>query len=458
MAAPAVHIAAEQAELVQQQINSVTTMLDSFNAQSASLMVEPERVVSRPFSTIQMQMLRSHRIPLGRPVLPVEIIEYVLRSVHDNDDLLSVALSNRHMHAVAVRVIYQSITLSRPRQSIQCLLALAHQPSLASLVRSLSFQWQSFSHLTHNTYRLTLRALCSTLHLSSLTIDAPSDFHPWNLSICTFKLKSFSASFPCDNLLIQFLESQPTLIDLTLRGFNSDPLDFQFTLSTFNLNPNPLPFPLSPNALPNLARLRAIHAGPDIMETIIRGRPLKQISMPLYADCVGRSLDVLKMGCAEGGVERLNIISFDPNAPVYLLEEIARRVPGLEALHVVILLAHCSDALLEGLTPSLKKFKALQYLTYMSATSDSDSSDPDPPPPDLQPSSSPSSTAAAVSSTSLLTSSSQRLSPTAIEQNIATMWHQSCPTLKTVILPRGKVWFLDNQKWMCLEDTADGKK
>jgi len=135
--------------------------------------------------------------------------------------------------------------------------------------------------------------------------------------------------------------------------------------------------------------------------------------MPLYADCVGRSLDVLKL--ASEPIERLNLISFDPNAPLHLLDEIANRLPDLEALHVVILLAQCSDTMLEALAPSLKKFKSLQYLTYMSAICSDEVSRDD-------------------------------------EENIAAMWHQCCPTLKTIILPMGKVWFLDNSKWTCLED------
>ena len=27
------------------------------------------------------------------------------------------------------------------------------------------------------------------------------------------------------------------------------------------------------------------------------------------------------------------------------------------------------------------------------------------------------------------------------EQDIAMLWHHWCPTLKTIILPKGKVWF-----------------
>jgi hypothetical protein len=38
---------------------------------------------------------------------------------------------------------------------------------------------------------------------------------------------------------------------------------------------------------------------------------------------------------------------------------------------------------------------------------------------------------------------------------IAKQWHRSCPTLKTIILPKGKVWFKGtadqtNPDWDCL--------
>jgi hypothetical protein len=38
------------------------------------------------------------------------------------------------------------------------------------------------------------------------------------------------------------------------------------------------------------------------------------------------------------------------------------------------------------------------------------------------------------------------------EQAIAQLWHNCCPTLKTIILPKGKVWFQDASKWTSLGD------
>ncbi|KAJ3872068.1 hypothetical protein F5051DRAFT_422288 [Lentinula edodes] len=393
-------------------------MLDNFNARKDGLLCEAEKRESSTRPTKMQHLIEgsSQTVfpPSPYPTLPIEILDSVLRCVQSRDDIRNVAISNKHLSAVAVRVLYHTIRLVKPMESVKCLRILSQNTRMALLVRSLDIHWPFISYPTRNMYTLAIRALCNTTLLNTLSIDGPTDFHPWDLSECSFQLKKFSASFPYDDSLIRFLEAQPSLLDLTLRGFNSDPAKFSLNLSTFNLNPNPTPFSLSPGALPRLSRLRAIHAGPDIIASILEGRPVTQVSMPLYADCVYRSLHVLNMSSEP--IERLNIISFDPNAPVYLLDEIASRLPNLEALHIVILLAQCSEALLEALVPALKKFKALQYLTYMSATSSDDVSQDD-------------------------------------EQKIAAMWHKSCPTLKTIILPMGKVWFIDNSKWMCLEES-----
>ena len=44
------------------------------------------------------------------------------------------------------------------------------------------------------------------------------------------------------------------------------------------------------------------------------------------------------------------------------------------------------------------------------------------------------------------------------ELEIAEKWHEECPTLKTIILPRGRVWFQkqastpSQRNWECLDD------
>ncbi|KAL0573999.1 hypothetical protein V5O48_007968 [Marasmius crinis-equi] len=224
---------------------------------------------------------------------------------------------------------------------------------------------------------------------------------------------SLNASFPFDQDLIRFLESQPHITDLSLRGFNSDPSQFSFSASTFNLNPTLHPSSLSPSALPKLTRVNAIHAGPDIMETVVKGRPVKAIVMPLYADSATKCLDALRGTSTP--IDQLNIMSFDPNAPNYILEEISKRFPSLEALSVVLLLAECTERALEAAAPSLARFERLKYITFM------------------------------------LASPMEPVSPEN-EHRIAESWHSYCPSLKTIILPVGNVLYFENSTWSVLKE------
>ncbi|THU98562.1 hypothetical protein K435DRAFT_660764 [Dendrothele bispora CBS 962.96] len=349
------------------------------------------------------------------PPLPREIVHLIFSSVESKADLLNSALSSKALHSMATSVLYRSLNLKTSRESIPCLRTLSRNLRLSTLVRSFEIHW-TWTTPTANLHQLVHRVLRQMTALVSLSIEVHPNFHPWNLQNCTFSLDRFSSSFRCDSSLVEFLERQPNIEDLTLRGFNSDPSDFSFNSSSFNLNPNPTPFPISSTALPKLSRLRAIHAGPDTVLRLIDGRPLTQVSMPLYAECVHRSLDALQLSTRH--IERLNVISFDPDAPEYLLGEISRRLPDLEALHIVILLAQCSEAALIKSSPALRNFRSLQYLTYMSATHTGPISQEN-------------------------------------EAKIATEWHKSCPTLKTIILPMGKVWFYDNTKWSCLGDQEE---
>lgn len=35
------------------------------------------------------------------------------------------------------------------------------------------------------------------------------------------------------------------------------------------------------------------------------------------------------------------------------------------------------------------------------------------------------------------------------EASIAACWHEACPTLQTIILPKGQLWFRRDGKWTC---------
>lgn len=35
------------------------------------------------------------------------------------------------------------------------------------------------------------------------------------------------------------------------------------------------------------------------------------------------------------------------------------------------------------------------------------------------------------------------------EASLAERWHEACPTLQTIILPKGQLWFRRGEKWVC---------
>ncbi|KAG6334822.1 hypothetical protein ID866_4274 [Astraeus odoratus] len=90
-------------------------------------------------------------------------------------------------------------------------------------------------------------------------------------------------------------------------------------------------------------------------------------------------------------VTRLTVMSFDAGRPVSFLSEIAARLPWLEALHFVVPLIQDSPDVGSSLDD---------------------------------------------------------------EGTVVALWHQACPTLKTVILPGGIIWALKSGEWLSWRDDA----
>ena len=91
---------------------------------------------------------------------------------------------------------------------------------------------------------------------------------------CTFKLDSFQTTFRYSESLQNFLNSQPSLMHLTIWK------DYE-----------PLP-PFDEKCLPNLTRVRAM---PSWLRMLIPGRPVREVYMipPLTADSVDWSFFTL---------------------------------------------------------------------------------------------------------------------------------------------------------------------
>lgn len=376
--------------------------------------------------------------------LPDEILDLISRCL-GNSDLYVTLRACKRLYGICARILYRDLEPRSLKESILVLLTLSKNRELAEMVRILTIDWSvgrgpSEGGLYRNGYKLLHAALRRLTKLRELCLETPKTHDVlWILLGCTFKLSSLSLSFQCNRRLADYLCTQPGLTELALRGLNEEKAIQTTGQSDYTT------FILPSTALPNLQTLRIIHTTPETLCSLISHRSIRELSIPLYPMNSLQTLNALSASSRH--LERLNIISFDRQATDYLVQELAARprvAEHLIALHLVMLLTRCTQQKLLDFTPSWGEFKKLeasfpskphfnsvltmrwlQYLTYISAMSSDAPKD--------------STESTAVEN----------------ERSIAVAWHEACPTLRTLILPQGKVWFNDTQHdngWICSED------
>jgi hypothetical protein len=165
---------------------------------------------------------------------------------------------------------------------------------------------------------------------------------------------------------------------------------------------------------------------------VIATRPVQGISLSLFSEHGYRALEVLARTSTP--VRRLTILIVDASAPSELFPQLAARLPHLEALHIVALVQqynlvrrhhpffpnhppvgaecgvyHMQDTLLAS-APLLEAFAGLRFLTFIASGASCYELDD--------------------------------------EATVAEQWARACPTLTTIILPKGRVWFAGSEgKW-----------
>lgn len=339
--------------------------------------------------------------PSLRPVLPPEILDNIFRLLKQRQ-LHPVLFANTFLYKIARRRFYHTIIIETPKDCVIFFRKVLSNPMLPPLVRSLELGIAHTTNtrstrngsatsnqaaplplppgdpgfalpgpspdapqLTRNFYVLLRRGLREMHSLVSLTLELPKSHSPfWIFRGCTFKLRQFTTSMHCQRPLATFLESQATIEELTLRGFQRESLYFlpflgaaaaalvtlgvghtQGQSPTGSTSPYPSnqksnsdsAFTLSPTALPRLKSFNAIHAGPSVIHTVMEGRSVEVASIPLFPERSIPTLDAL--GSGKASLKRLSVISFDPEAPEFLFEELSTRFRDLEALHMVMLMA-----------------------------------------------------------------------------------------------------------------------
>lgn len=326
--------------------------------------------------------------------LPLELIDHILSFLPWPFDLHPLLLVNQRLHSIAERILYRNIGDLPAQRSVRLLLSLANAPAVRrELVKALEVNF------TENRVLFALELLIAKvlgllprLRVLNVEVSVHENRHralAWIFPRdAPFRLRSFSTSIRLDPDLAAFLESQPEIRDLSLRGMPA------FTSS---------PFTLLPSALPHLEVFRSVHVDPDTLCEVIAMRPVQGISLSLFSEHGYRALEVLALTSMP--VRRLTILIVDASAPNELFPQLAARLPHLEALHIVALVQHYNLETLLASSPLLEAFVGLRFLTFMASG---------------------------------VGASCYELDD---EAKVAEHWARACPTLTTIILPKGRVWF-----------------
>jgi len=269
--------------------------------------------------------------------LTIENVNMILQYI-GRGHLQPLLTVNSFFYSITLQRLYHTIIFHSPTNSINLFHMLLWNPSLPPLICTLDVNFAMVSP-TWNLYLLFHSILLHLFTLLSLTIKLPRHHLPmWIFEGCMFKLMQFTLSHHCHLPLAHFLDSQPGFTNLMLHGFQNDntssmlsfldpPLSHTTTTSQH--------FSLLPKSFPNLTTFNAIHIGTPIVHTIMMGRPICIISIPLFPGCMEESFSMLQVG--SGDLRRLSMISFDLQAPHFLFE-VVKRFRKLEVLHLIVLM------------------------------------------------------------------------------------------------------------------------
>lgn len=135
--------------------------------------------------------------------LPIELVEQVALYV-DRSCLLSLALVNSSMNAVALRLLYRHIHATTP----DLVTVLADRPALAHCVRTLRVTMADTAKLAC--------ALSAMSQLRQLELSVPEDSSFVLANACCPNLTRFAATFALDSHVFEFIARSPLITELEL--------------------------------------------------------------------------------------------------------------------------------------------------------------------------------------------------------------------------------------------------
>lgn len=222
----------------------------------------------RPSSSTPM-----FNLPTTLTTIPLELIDHTLSFLSWPNDLHSLLFVNKFLNPIAERTLYRNIGDLPAQRAVRLLLSLANAPAArCALVKTLSLDF-SDNRVLFALELLIAKVLRLLPRLRSLNVevsihenrhralawifprDAPFRLLSFStsirfLSFILLPLSMLTSNDRLDQDLATFLESQPEIRDLSLRGIPAYSSD---------------PFTIPRSALPHLESFRSVHVDPDTL-------------------------------------------------------------------------------------------------------------------------------------------------------------------------------------------------
>jgi hypothetical protein len=142
------------------------------------------------------------------PSIPVDVLRLILEHV-DKASLAKICRVNKICCSCSQDVLYRDMQFYGYSEDIQVYQLLAQSTHLAQRVRSFELRRFNYEEGREEDLRKCFRNM---IHLRSLRLDVDLSI----LDGCTFKLVSFANGFCYSGSLNRFLNTQPSLTDITL--------------------------------------------------------------------------------------------------------------------------------------------------------------------------------------------------------------------------------------------------
>jgi hypothetical protein len=218
--------------------------------------------------------------------LPLEVYSFIAQHVERRADLSTLCLVSKGFRTAAERVLYRTLEMREPSNTIVLCEVLAEKPRLAKLVTTLAIclndkgqDYDEGSDIHEHRKLLSLPpsrywtsisgALLNSTGLRSLHVYLNSGIptnYAWMLQWCSFQLHTFHCDLAWDAHLVSFLSTQHGLSDLHISDFDED-LAENVSMSTHSLR--------QAHTLPSLSTLDCTFTG--AVGVLVPGRPVTHV-------------------------------------------------------------------------------------------------------------------------------------------------------------------------------------